>query len=280
MRERATAWDRRCLLLAGALLPLAACAGEPEPLERSSSDPAPAGPGSGSGSPPGSPAPGGRTSSDPTGSGTSGTLEQVDLPRVVELAGRWAAYAAIWAGGEFSSGGGPSADDGDWLYEDMFGQWAFLTRFADGRAVMVGSARPGEVRPAADEASAREAMLSGAPAWWETGLQQIDPATTIHFVCGYEDGRWREVSGASDRAGGIGSLNFVLRTERQVVDEMVLMANTGVADRPARAKAAARALVRAGSTATAAQVDAVGPDIRDARAGAAAAALFAAPGRH
>ncbi|WP_201464806.1 hypothetical protein [Janibacter melonis] len=282
MRERTTTWDRRSVLLAGALAPLAACAGEPEPLERSSSAATPTP--SGSGSPTSGASSSSPTSSSPSSSATtgspSGRLERVDLPTLDDLAGRWAAYAAVWVGGEFSSDGGPSADDGDWLYEDMFGQWGFLTRFADGRAVMVGSAQPERVRPAAEEREARTAMLAGAPSWWAVGLQPIDPATAVHYICGYEDGRWRQVAGASERASGITSLNFVLRTERQVVDEMVLMANTGVADRPASAKAAARALVRAGSKATAAQVDAVGSDIRDARAGAAAAALFAAPGRH
>lgn len=279
MRERTTTWDRRSLLLAGALAPLAACAGEPEPLERSgsASTPTPSGPGSASS---GSSTPSPRSSSTTTSTAASGRLERVDLPALDDLAGRWAAYAAVWVGGEFSSDGGPSADDGDWLYEDMFGQWGFLTRFADGRAVMVGSAQPERVRPAAEEREARAAMLAGAPSWWAVGLQPIDPATAVHYVCGFEAGRWRQVAGVSERASGITSLNFVLRTERQVVDEMVLMANTGVADRPATAKSAARALVRAGSKATAAQVAAVGSDIRDAKAGAAAAALFAAPGRH
>lgn len=283
MRDRTTSPPRRALLLAGVIAPLAACAAEPEPLERS---------GSATSTPTGSPTPDGAASSSSgapsgegstgagSGSSTAGSLERIDLPGLDELAGRWAAYAAVWAGGEFSSGGGPSADRGDWLYEDMFGQWGFLTRFADGRAVMVGSARPGEVREVAKEREARSAMLAGAPSWWATGLQPIDPATTIHFVCGYDDGRWRQVAGASESTSGIGALNFVLRTERAVLDEMVLMANTGAPDQPARARAAARTLVRAGARATAAQVEAVGRDIRDPRAGASAAALFATPGRH
>lgn len=221
------------------------------------------------------------SSASSSSASSSGALATVDLPSPSALRDRWAAFAAVWAAGEFSSEGGPAATEGDWYYEDvMDASWAFLVRFEDGRAVLAGAAEPASARAVADERTTRAELVDGAPGWWAKALDALPARAPVSFVCGWTkaDG-WQQVADAPTDQG-LADSRFILRSEDDLVEELVLMANTGAGDPPTDRGGAARALVTAGPDVTSAQLRALGPDMRSPAAGVRAASAFADPGVH
>lgn len=271
--------SRRTLLAAlGAVTTtsgLAACSGdEPasETLDPSSTlDTAPG--------PPASPSP---SSSEGSASASADRLQDVDLASPDELRDRWAAYAAMWIAAAVSEGGtGPRAEDGDWIYEMETGQWAYLIRYKDGRAVLAGQSNPDTSRDAAGEKKARAALLAGAPGWWGVVQEVLPKGAPLGFVMGWDGTAWRRLGTASSM-GGFDALTFYVASAEAMGQELATWGSEGKKSYAGAAKASADLVMRAGTGVTVAQLKRLGPGMKAARLSAAvrAARAFEGKGKH
>lgn len=271
--------SRRALLAAlGAAgsTALTACAEDEPPQEIGATTYTPAGGGSGGGS-------GGE---EPSGSSTSGraTMVPVDLASPDDLRDRWAAYAAMWVGAAISGGGtGPRATEGDWIYEMEIGQWAYLVRMKDGRAVLAGQSDPDTRRDAAAEKRNRQTLLGQGPSWWGV-VDDVLPATAnLGFVIGWDGKRWTR-SSAAPTGGGYDSFVFYVATAKDLGQILVRWGSNGQQEYTGTggARAAADTVMAQGTRVTSSQLRRLGPGMRSSRlpAATAAARAFEGRGRH
>ncbi|WP_338538985.1 hypothetical protein N5P18_05800 [Janibacter terrae] len=270
--------SRRALLAAlGAAgsTALTACAEDEPPVEIGSTTHTPAGGGDPVG---GSGGDEGPSSSGPT------SMVPVDLASPDDLRDRWAAYAAMWVGAGVSEGGtGPRATDGDWVYEMEIGQWGYLVRLEDGRAVLAGQSNPDTRRDAAAEKRNRETLLGQGPSWWGV-VDDVLPATAhLGFVIGWDGKRWTR-SSAAPTGGGYDSFVFYVATAKDLGQILVRWGSNGQQEYTGTggARAAADTVMAQGTRVTSSQLRRLGPGMRSSRlpAATAAARAFEGRGRH
>lgn len=218
---------------------------------------------------------------DTGGKSSSGELTEVALDPPEELANRWAAYAAVWtavnAGGSDS---GPRVEDRDWIYEMEVGEWAWLVRFTDGRAVLVGQGNPDERRGAEQEKKARAALVAGAPSWWRTYEKVVPEFNSVGFVLGWDGKTWQRAGG--DGAGGFDALTFYPKSAALLGERLAQWGSEGKSGYSGKARVAADRVMKAGPKVTAAQLKALGPGLDADRLSAAvkAAKAFRGRGKH
>lgn len=265
--------------LAGASTGLAAC-GDDEPstgtLDTTSTHYVDGAPGSGSGT---------SSPTDPPASSPSGDarMSTVELPAPEQLRGRWAAFAAVWVGAGINTqpSTGPRAQDGDWVYEMELGQWAYLVRFKNGRAVLAGQSNPDIRRSPQQEASARKALLAGTPAWWSTVEEVLPKQAVLGFVMGWDGTKWTR-SADAPAEGGFDRMAFYPASERATGDRLVAWGNDGSKEYRGEAKVVADRVIAAGTSVSVAQLKRLGPGLKAALLPHAvkAAKGFAGKGRH
>ena len=224
----------------------------------------------------------GSPSSTSSGSARSGDLITIDLDPPEDLRSRWAAIAAAWIGASISSGpGGPRAAGGDWVYESELGQWAYLVRRAEGRAVLVGQSNPDLSRADDAEARARAALVAGAPTWWRVYEKVVPDVATVGFIIGWDGARWQQVAGVP-AAGGFSAFTFYPASSELAGDQIAVWATRGKQGYSGSTKAPVDAVLQAGPKVTSAQLTALGPGVERARVSAAvrAARAFAGRGKH
>lgn len=220
------------------------------------------------------------------GSGDTGTsspagLTEVALDPPEELQNRWAAYAAAWTAVDAGGGGdsGPRVEGRDWIYEMEVGEWAWLVRFSDGRAVLVGQGNPDERRDAAQEKKARAALVAGAPSWWRTYEDVVPEFNSVGFVLGWDGKKWQR---AGDAGGGFDALTFYPKSAALLGERLAQWGSEGESGYSGQARVAADRVMKAGAKVTATQLKALGPGIDDKRLkdGVEAAKAFRGKGRH
>lgn len=215
-------------------------------------------------------------------SGGTGELTTVTLDSPDELQNRWAAYAAVWTAANLSGAGtGPRVEGGDWIYEMEVGEWAWLVRFADGRALLVGQGDPDTRRDAQEEKQARAAITAGAPSWWETYDKAVPEFNSVGFVIGWDGKKWQQ-AGEPGARGGFSALTFHLESTKRLGEQMARWASGGDTGYTGSARVAADRIIKAGPKVTVAQLKALGPELQSARLSAAvkAAKAFTGKGKH
>lgn len=215
--------------------------------------------------------------------GTSGELTTVSLDPPEDLQNRWAAYAAVWTAADIGAGDdhGPRAEGGDWVYLMEVGEWAWLVRFTDGRAVLAGQGNPDTRRGAKEEKEARAALVAGAPSWWKTYEKVVPEFNSVGFVLGWDGKKWQRAGGTGAR-GGFDSLTFYLDSTERLGEQLARWGSEGKSGYSGSAKAAADRVIKAGPKVTASQLKALGPGINAKHLSAAtkAAKAFAGKAKH
>lgn len=211
-------------------------------------------------------------------------LVTLDLEPLPQWGNRWAAVAAVIAA-TTGNESGVHAVEGDWYYDDGGGNWAFLYRFADGRAVLIGSDHEYSQTyfgPAAEYFGEPETdLLAGAPDWWAQAVAEHDPSRGewISWVYGWDGRRWQRAGYALP--DGFLQLALPVVTEeaaRKSVRESVEY--HGPLPSPGGDHAIAQ-LLAAGAGLSTDQLLALGPAAAaHADLGVAVARAFAEPGRH
>lgn len=215
-------------------------------------------------------------------SGGEGKLSAVTLDSPDDLQNRWAAYAAVWTAANISGDGtGPRVEGRDWIYEMEVGEWAWLVRFADGRALLVGQADPDTRRDETEEKQARAAITAGAPSWWQTYEKVVPEFNSVGFVIGWDGKKWQQ-AGEPGARGGFAALTFYLSSSRRLGEQMARWASGGSTGYSGSARVAADRIMKAGPKVTVAQLKALGPDLEAKRlsAGVKAAQAFTGKGKH
>lgn len=219
------------------------------------------------------------SSSSSSASPTSGTAVEVEgLPSPDDLRNRWAAYAAAWGATESSTGVPPGLTDAkDWYYTTALGHYAYLLRYKDDRAVLVGSSDTGVFdRDDAQEKAARDALLAGRPDWWGSALEDLPDNAHLGFLCAWDGKIWQENERSTSR-GGVQALDFVPRSQRETGETLVLMGTGGEESYRGRWKTAADAVMKAGPVVTEKQLEALGDLITSAKDGVELARGFDEP---
>lgn len=215
-------------------------------------------------------------------SATTGTLQQVELPSPEKLRNAWAAYAAVWtAAGASGEHQGPRAEGGDWLFVMETAEWAHLTRFQDGRAVLSGQSNPDLERSDAEEKKAREALLAGAPSWWKGYEKQVRKGLSVGFVLGWDGSRWQRSSEAPSD-GGFDAFTFVIAEPDDLGALLAMWATEDEKEYTGATKAAIDRVVKSGPEVTSAQLKALGNGVNGSRVSRAVtvARAFAGKGKH
>lgn len=217
------------------------------------------------------------------GEETAAELTTVSLDSPDDLQNRWAAYVAVWTAANIGTRDdhGPRAEGGDWVYLMEVGEWAWLVRFRDGRAVLAGQGNPDTRRDAKQEKEARAALVAGAPSWWKTYEKVVPEFNSVGFVLGWDGKKWQR-SGGSGARGGFDALTFHLASSERLSDQLARWGSKGQSKASRSAKAAADRVITAGPKVTASQLKALGPGIDTKRLSAAtkAARAFAGKGKH
>ncbi|WP_435201817.1 hypothetical protein [Janibacter sp. GS2] len=228
-------------------------------------------------------APSSSSTAEASGGGTTGALTTVDLDSPEDLRNRWAAYVAVWTAADIgvADDHGPRAEDGDWVYVMEVGEWAWLVRFADGRAVLAGQGNPDTRRDDAQEKEARAALLAGAPSWWKAYEKVVPEFNSVGFVLGWDGKKWQR-AGAPGARGGFGALTFYLATAERLGEQLARWGSEGRTGYTGSARVAADRVMKAGPKVTAAQLKALGPGVDARRLSAAtkAARAFGGKGTH
>lgn len=208
----------------------------------------------------------------------------LDLDPLPQWADRWAAVAGVLAA-TTGDAAGANATDGDWYYDDGGGNWAFLYRFADGRAVLTGSDHEYSQtyfgQAAAYFGEPETDLLAGAPHWWRQAVDAHEPSRGewISWVYGWDGHRWQRAR--YETPDGFAQLKLPALSDTATagfVREWVEQSATG--QDVARDGAMAQ-LLAAGAHVTPDQLRAVGPAAAaHADLGADAARAFTEPGRH
>lgn len=218
----------------------------------------------------------------------SETPVPVDLAPPEELGPRWATLAAAMG----SAGHGAQdcrADDGDWYYHDGGGNWCRMFRYADGRALLIGSDHEYSetyFRAGAEYFQEEETdLLAGGESWWADAVEWHDTqdGDWISFIYAYDGTTWSRAP--YEAADGFEDLHFPAVSSERLLPELVQWGrpSTGRRDtsEPDEAElVAARALASAGVDVTADLVRALGPGMTEPQTGVVAARAFAEPGRH
>jgi len=224
------------------------------------------------------------TSSESPSSGGGLTTVSLDAPD--ELRNRWAAYAAMWTAASISGEGtssddtGPRAEGGDWIYEMETGQWAYLIRFTDGRALLAGQGNPDIRRGAKEEKAAREELVAGGPSWWKTFATVVPEFNSVGFVLGWDGKKWQRAAAAGGR--GFAGLTFYIATPERLREQLATWGSGGTEGYSASAGQAADRVMKAGPKVTVAQLKALGPGMKSARLpdAVAVAKAFEGKGKH
>lgn len=214
---------------------------------------------------------------------TAGALTTVELDSPEDLRNRWAAYVAAWTATNIGAGDehGPRAEGGDWVYVMEVGEWAWLVRFADGRAVLAGQGSPDTRRSAAQEKKARAALLAGAPSWWKAYEKVVPESNSVGFVLGWDGKKWQR-AGAPGTRGGFEALTFYPVSAGRLGEQLTRWGSKGESGYSGSARVAADRVMRAGPEVTASQLTALGPGVDARRLSAAtkAAQAFEGKGKH
>lgn len=223
----------------------------------------------------------GSSTSGTEGTEAKGELSTVTLDAPDDLQNRWAAYAAVWTAANISGEGtGPRVEGGDWVYEMEVGEWAWLVRRKDGKAVLVGQGEPDTRRSAAEEKKARSALLAGAPSWWQTYETAVPEFNSVGFILGWDGKKWQQ-AGAPGSRGGFAALTFYLASQERTGEQLARFASGGETGYSGSARVAADRIISAGPKVTASQLKALGPELDAKRlaAGVKAAKAFAGKGK-
>lgn len=224
----------------------------------------------------------GSSSPQSDGSPSSGTAVTVDsLPSPEEMRDPWAAYAAAWVATQ-STTGVPSGvyQDADWYYASQLGEFAFLVRYKDGRAVLIGSSDPSlNDRSADDEQQARAVLTAGRPAWWAGAFEHVPVNTKAGFLCAWDGSSWKQNQRSTAR-GGVESMELVVTSPRETGEALVMLGTGGEEEYTGSRRSAADAVVDAGPSVTAAELTDLGPQVRHADDGVRAAKAFTDSGTH
>lgn len=276
--------SRRTLLTAlgagGATAALAGCSddsSEPRTIDVSSTHYV-----EGSDAEPSEPADSQSSSGEPSSGAGSGAMSTVKLAAPEELRGRWAAYTAMWIGGAVSEGGtGPRTKGGDWVYEMELGQWAYLIRFKNGRAVLAGQSNPDISRTPAAEKEERKALLAAGPKWWGVVDDVLPGAAPLGFVMGWDGKEWTRSADAPTN-GGFDAMAFYVESDQAMGQQLAMWGTKATKDYSGSVKAAADLVMKAGPSVTVAQLKRLGPGMQPARLPAAvkAAGAFKGKGTH
>ena len=205
----------------------------------------------------------------------------VDLPAPDELRHPWAALAA----GMGSIGYGDkdcNAHGGDWFYHDGGGNWCRLFRYADGRALLIGSDHEYSetyFREAAEYFGEEETdLLAGGEPWWEDAVEWHDRADGewISFLYAFDGAGWRRAG--YDKDDGFSSLGLPAMSPSRL-EESLVETCSGAEEPTDGARGAARAVIAAGPEVTEEMVRALGPAVTEPGVGVQVARDFALPGR-
>ena len=209
---------------------------------------------------------------------------ELDLPAPDQLRPRWAAVAAVLGSVGYGSEDCRS-DDGDWYYHDGGGNWCRLYRYADGRALLVGSDHEysdtfyGEAA-AYFERPETDLLAAGEP-WWGDALGWHDrrDGQWVSFIYAFDGQRWRRAP--YDLDDGFASLDLPAVSDERARRTITEYAKgEGDDDLVPDLGARVEEVLRAGVDVTADQVRALGSHLTEPGVGVAAARGFAAPGRH
>lgn len=266
--------SRRTVLTAvGALgtMTVAGCADdEPSQLDPSSTHVVEGDAGSGSSASPSS-----GSSSEGSDDASEGGMRQVQLDPPDSMRGRWAAYTAVVLAASDNSESS-RAEDGDWIFQHELGPWAMLVRFKDGKALLAGQANADVVRDLPQERKIRRALVAGAPTWWGEIDTALPDTARIGFVLGWDGKTWQ---GLAPSVSNFGSLPFYPKSQQSCGEQLVMWGSKAEGRYSGSAKAAADAVMRAGTKVTAAQLKKLGPGIQSARVKGALAAAQAYEGK-